>query len=259
MVHLQRNVLQFFRGKGMKWIVHLVCYSHSAAISLGRSAPNRPKRLLLANRSKGEWLRIELKVNGYIARGKPVMWRNWCSLLVAMVKSAAGGSGDFCLTVSLFLRPASSSGAYSEFEKGWCHSGPVSCWPLCLRAAVRWDGCWWGKNSRRKTKSQVSEAGQDGLRSRVCGRGGRRDVRHQHQTTERSGFLTHLKSNRLGQSKQKCQSLSVTKTIPDIPQKQTRDKNRDEEEGEQKGSDEEIVEGAEKQRHFSPSFCPSSK
>lgn len=51
----------------------LVCYSHSAAISLGRSAPNRPKRLLLASRSKGEWLRMELKVNGYMARGKPVM------------------------------------------------------------------------------------------------------------------------------------------------------------------------------------------
>lgn len=35
-----------------------------AAISLGRSAPNLPNRLLLASRSKGEWLRMELKAKG---------------------------------------------------------------------------------------------------------------------------------------------------------------------------------------------------
>lgn len=35
-----------------------------AAISLGRSAPNLPKRLLLASRSKGEWLLMELKAKG---------------------------------------------------------------------------------------------------------------------------------------------------------------------------------------------------
>jgi len=39
-------------------------YLHRAAISLGRSAPNRPKRLPLARRSKGEWFRMELKANG---------------------------------------------------------------------------------------------------------------------------------------------------------------------------------------------------
>lgn len=36
----------------------------SAAISLGRSAPNLPNRLLLASRSKGEWLLMELKAKG---------------------------------------------------------------------------------------------------------------------------------------------------------------------------------------------------
>lgn len=35
-----------------------------AAISLGRSAPNLPNRLLLASRSKGEWLLMELKAKG---------------------------------------------------------------------------------------------------------------------------------------------------------------------------------------------------
>lgn len=60
-----------YRMKKTKRIIFY--YSHNAAISLGRSAPNRPKRWLLASRSKGEWLRMELKVNGYIARGKPVM------------------------------------------------------------------------------------------------------------------------------------------------------------------------------------------
>lgn len=49
------------------------CYLHSAAISLGRSAPKRPKRWLLARRSKGEWLRMELKVKGYMARGNSAM------------------------------------------------------------------------------------------------------------------------------------------------------------------------------------------
>lgn len=44
-----------------------------AAISLGRSAPNLPNRLLLASRSKGEWLLMELKAKGYTAGGKPVM------------------------------------------------------------------------------------------------------------------------------------------------------------------------------------------
>lgn len=44
-----------------------------AAISLGRSAPNLPNRLLLASRSKGEWLLMELKGKGYTAGGKPVM------------------------------------------------------------------------------------------------------------------------------------------------------------------------------------------
>lgn len=81
-------------------IVNTVCYSHNAAISLGRSAPNWPKRWLLASRSKGEWLLMELKVKGYMARAKPVMWRIWCSLLVAIVKSAAGGSGGFSPAVS---------------------------------------------------------------------------------------------------------------------------------------------------------------
>lgn len=63
------------------------CYLHSAAISLGRSAPKRPKRWLLARRSKGEWLRMELKVNGYMARGNSAMCRSWCSLLVAIVEN----------------------------------------------------------------------------------------------------------------------------------------------------------------------------
>lgn len=35
-----------------------------AAISLGRSAPNLPNRLLLASRSKGVWLLMELKAKG---------------------------------------------------------------------------------------------------------------------------------------------------------------------------------------------------
>lgn len=35
-----------------------------AAISLGRSAPNLPNRLLLASRSNGEWLLMELKAKG---------------------------------------------------------------------------------------------------------------------------------------------------------------------------------------------------
>lgn len=48
-------------------------YSQRAAISLGRSAPNLPNRLVLASRSKGEWLRMELKAKGYTAGGKPVM------------------------------------------------------------------------------------------------------------------------------------------------------------------------------------------
>lgn len=73
---------------GYTWTTNQLCYLHNAAISLGRSAPNRPKRWLLASRSKGEWLRMELKVNGYIARGNSVMWRSWCSLLVAIMKSA---------------------------------------------------------------------------------------------------------------------------------------------------------------------------
>lgn len=66
-------------------------YSHKAAISLGRSAPNWPKRWLLARKSKGEWLRMELKVNGYMARENLVTWCSWCSLLVAILERAGGG------------------------------------------------------------------------------------------------------------------------------------------------------------------------
>lgn len=126
-----------------KWIIHYFYYSHNAAISLGRSAPNRPKRWLLASRSKGEWLRMELKVNGYIARGNPVMWRTWCSLLVAIVKSAAGGLVNFSLTVLFPPPPASSSsGACGEIEVGCCHSAPLSCWLLCRQtlATKTWPG-----------------------------------------------------------------------------------------------------------------------
>lgn len=55
------------------WIRNDLHYSHNAAISLGRSAPNWPKRWLLARRSKGEWLRMELKAKGYMARENLVM------------------------------------------------------------------------------------------------------------------------------------------------------------------------------------------
>lgn len=55
---------------------------------------------------------MELKVNGYMARGKSVMCRSWCSLLVAIVKSASGDSGEFSLTVLWFRLPvAARSGA----------------------------------------------------------------------------------------------------------------------------------------------------
>lgn len=42
---------------------------------------------------------MELKVNGYKARGKSVMCRSWCSLLVAILESASGDSGEFSLAV----------------------------------------------------------------------------------------------------------------------------------------------------------------
>lgn len=146
-------------------------YSHNAAISFGRSAPNRPKRLLLASRSNGEWLRMELKVNGYMARGKPVIWRTWCSLFVAMLKSAAGGSGDYCLLLSSSF----------VFVRGlrWVCNGPMPFSPpqqLASPPAGCRDGCWWGRKRQWDTKSQGRESGRDGCRSRVCGSGGRKKI-----------------------------------------------------------------------------------
>lgn len=139
-----------------KWITNCFYYSHNAAISLGRSAPNRPKRWLLASRSKGEWLRMELKVNGYIALGKPVMWRTWCSLLVAIVKSAAGWFGWIfpeCLVVF---------SSCVVFVRGlrWVWSGLLPCSRAQLLAAPP-SGCRevrgmltsWG----RETRSHVTK------------------------------------------------------------------------------------------------------
>lgn len=199
------------------WINDLY-YSHNAAISLGRSVPNRPKRWLLASRSKGEWLRMELKVNGYIARGKPVMWRTWCSLLVAMVKSAAGGSGDFSLNVLLFCLPASSSsGACVEFEVGCCHSAPPSsCWLLLCQAAGRREGCCWNR------KRDQGPRDQDLTRYRLCRKGGKRrlDTGTKVKPSKHSGLTSHLISKQFNKYKTK---ISIAKTIAEKYQMQTPD------------------------------------
>lgn len=110
------------------------CYSHNAAISLGRSAPNRPNRWLLASRSKGEWLRMELKVNGYIARGKPVMCRTWCSLLVAIMKSALLAWVSFFSDFLAFL--FSSFFFFFVTGLGWVWNGLVPFSPSRLLASL---------------------------------------------------------------------------------------------------------------------------
>lgn len=57
-VELENDMLE--GGK----VKHTENHLQRAAISLGRSAPNLPNRLLLASRSKGEWLLMELKAKG---------------------------------------------------------------------------------------------------------------------------------------------------------------------------------------------------
>ncbi len=144
-------------------------YSHNAAISLGRSAPNRPKRWLLASRSKGEWLRMELKVNGYIARGKPVMWRSWCSLLVAMVKSAAGGSGSGSDRLVV-------SSSCVVFVRGlwWAWDGPVPFSPSQLLASLL-PGCREVRGMLTSREELVEEPrDQDLNRSRLYRKEGKR-------------------------------------------------------------------------------------